>query len=1487
MYKILIITGGILFFHPFAISQIVINEFMAANSSVITDPDNDESADWIELFNISSNTIDLSGFYITDNLNNPDKWAIPSGTIIPGNGYLLIWADGTDTLIHASFKLSSAGEELGLFNPNLNLVDGFTFGLQETDISYGRQTDGNTTWAYFTQSTPGASNNNSFPYAGITYYETSFSLRGGFYSSPQSVELSSLGGTIHFTLDGTVPTIIDPIYTNAIALNQSTFVRARVFQNGFIPGPAITNSYFIGEDFESRGLPVVSLVTNPDYFWDPDSGIYVQSFKPEWEYPVNIEFFENDGNNRAVFNERAGVQIKGLYSWQLPQKMLGIEFRGQYGKGKLDYPLFDDRVQSTFDQFVLRVGGSDWAYTSIRDGLSQSLTQENAPVANQGFRQCIVFVNGEYMGIHNLRSSVDAGFIEENYGLESGTYDLIENDGVVAEGTNAQFLTLDGLFNSDLSIQSNFDQLASILDIENYTDYWISEIWCGNTSWGHNVVLWKPHDGGKWQFLFADFDRAFTNSTFSISQFSSPQGGSSYDYARIWMQHLFQNDDYAAYFAQRFNDHIYTTFHPNRVNEKIDEFATPIVPEIPYHVNRWSGTTSSYGNGIASVQFWEDEVQNLRSYAEERHAFMMNNLQSTFGLNTFANLGAACYPADAGQIRINEFIIPHLPWNGPYFEQMPLEFTAVPNPGYNFTGWSTIESQVLISLQETWKYNDGGLNLGTSWTAVNFDDSSWSQGQAELGYGDGDENTVVSYGSNSQDKHITTYFRKQFLYSGTPDILSAIVNIRRDDGAVIYLNGTEIARSNMPSGTIDYQTGAIEAVAGNAEDNLVEFLIEAPLLNDTNVIAVEIHQYNGQSSDISFDMTFSVQTPTTAIASTNQTLPITLTGNAGYIARFAPTGQCILPSEIKADTTLTMGCSPYLASGDIKVDSGVSLSIDPGVEIWFPENARLIIQGDLKVNGTQSQRVLFKANQDYGAESWGNLTFDNATDTSHLNYLELKDGSKGPHPIHNNAAISAWYSVVVIDHLILTSNFSNPIFAEYSDITLTNSTLHSDVTGDLINIKYGNGYISDCTFTGNDMPDTDAIDYDEVTDGVIRNSSIQGFLGFNNDGIDLGEGCENILIENCLINDCFDKGISIGQKSNALVKNTTIVDCNMGVGAKDLGEAEMDHLTFYSNVTAVAAFEKNPGMGGGTVSISNSILSNSSGTPLFVDPASTGIAENNIYDTDTLDGISNVWENPEFVNPTDYNFQLKPTSGALLAALDGQNLGTLDHSFTSTAKVLISDIQYFHPINANKEFIKLLNPGQDTIDLSGYTVSNAINFVFSDGTLIEPSEKIMLVRDMNLFLSQPGQIFQWTSGQLANEGEMILLADSNGIIVDHVSYRPAAPWPLISQADEYLMLISPELDNHFGSSWLQGVLSIETTMYAGNNLKVYPIPASDNLYFSSDEIISSIRIYDITGRLAMDEKPESSSLMLNVSTLKPGMYMTVVNGDRKVKFVKR
>lgn len=1484
----IILTSCILLLgHQAVNSQVVINEFMAANSTTIYDPDNNESADWAELYNSSSSLVDISGYFLTDNLSNPDKWAIPVGTTIPGHGFLIIWADGTDSDLHASFNFSSDGEEIGLFDNSLNPVDTFTYTLQQTDISYGRQPDGGASWYWYLQPSPGYTNSGSTGYAGITYYEPVFSVKGGFYSSQQSLELTSLGGTVHYTLDGTTPTEADPIYSTNITFNQSTFVRARVFQNNFVPGPVVTHSYFFDSSFEQRGLPVVSLVTDPEYFWSPDSGIYVQNFKPEWEYPINIEFFENDGNNRAVFNQMAGVKINGTNSWVLPQKMLGIYFRNEYGNNSLDYPVFNDRDRISYNELVLRAAGDDWANTLFRDGLAQDLTQENAPVPHQGFRPSMVFINGEYLGIHNIRSRIDDGFVEDNYQMEAGTFDMIDNDGEVNTGSDVQFLEMDARFNADLSIQSNFDSVAAIVDIENYTNYWITEIWTANSSWGHNVIFWKPKVGGKWQFVFTDLDRGFSDSNFSIDEYANPSGNSSYNYARYWMEGMFGNADYAAYFAQRFNDHIYTSFHPRRVNNKIDGFANTITNEIPYHVAKWSGSTSSYGDGIVSVAFWQNEVLSLKQFAEARHTFMMSELQSTFGLGSIANLSTACFPEDAGKIHLNDFVVPELPWNGPYFEQMPFHLTAKAQPGYDFEGWSHISQNELVSLAEVWKYNDSGQNLGTSWKETNFNDASWSSGPAELGYGDGDEATTVSYGGNTQSRYITTYFRKQFLYTGTQQALNAILKIRRDDGAVVYLNGVEIARSNMPSGTIGYQSLAVSAIASSAEDELVEYFIETPMLNDTNVIAVEIHQVSATSSDISFDLSFAVSTASQTIVSTQPTLDITLSSDSGFIARFQPTGACMLPLAITADTTLTIACSPYLASGDVTVMPNVSLTIDPGVEIWFPDGASLIVKGDLDVNGTQTQPVLFKANTDYGATKWDIVLFYHATGVSYLDYLEIKDASKGLHPVQNVAAISVVGSELNMDHLVLEANFANPIYAINSNITLSNSNLHSDITGDLINVKYGNSIVDNCRFIGNDQPDTDAIDYDGVINGVISNSSIEKFYGYNSDGVDLGEGSQDVLIENCFINDITDKGISIGQYSTASVQNTTIANCNLGFGIKDKGGANIDHVTFYSNAIAISVYEKNPGFGGGEVFVRNSILSNSSISPMFTDALSFSLAEKNMFDTDTLQGNSNLLANPYFIDPTDFDFQLQAASGAKNAGLDGNDLGTLNHQFTSTPKLMISDIFYYHPIDPDKEFIRLLNAGLDVVDLSGYSISGGIEFVFPEGASIAPNEKIIIARYIAPFTLTGSQLFEWGTGHLANEGEKLVLADSNGIIVDHVWYQPVSPWPVIQVADDFISLISPTLDNHFGSSWHIGEpLAVPELVEGNSNLQVFPIPTSDYLYIQSDETISSVQIVDITGRMVMEEQDGSFSTKLNVKALKQGVYLAIVNGNHKVKFVK-
>ena len=1475
--------------------QVVLNEFLASNSNGVEDPDFGNSGDWVELYNTSNSDIELAGWFLTDDLSVPNKWSIPSNVIVPAGGHVIIWCDGQDVAqeaLHTNFKLSGGGEEIALHQPDLSLVDAFQFQAQTTNVSQGRNVDGSSTWSWFGSPTPGESNNASQPYLGVTLGVPSFSEQGGFKSDILSLTMSSLGGNIHFTTDGRAPTSMDPVYTQPIPLDTTTFIRARVIEEGWIPGPVLTHSYFFDSTLVERPLPVVSLVSDPDHFWDPDTGIYVQNFKPEWEWPVNVEFFENDGNNEAVFNERAGVRINGQNSWVLPQKMLGIYFRNAYGNGKLDYPLFHDRDRAQFDSFVLRASGSDWANTLMCDGFCQHLPQRNAQVDHQGFRPSIVFINGEYMGIHNIRSRMDGDYIEENHNLESGTFDLINDDGIVEEGSSDAFQTMDSLFNQDLSVQENFDALAAVVDMTNFTDYWATEIWTSNSSWGHNVVLWKAHDNGKWQFGFTDLDRGFSGAlNDDIDDFTQPQNN-GYDYARTWVRHALENEGFTAAFAQRFLDHLHTSFHPERTSDLIDDWSDLLREEIPHHVERWSGTTSSYGDGIATVEFWEEEIERMRTFAFERSAFMLADLEDHMDLEPSVELFTSNDPVEAGQIQLNDFKLPRSRWSGPYAPGLEFTLTAHPKPGFEFVGWSAAERQVWIPAASTWKYDDSGTDLGSDWRNPGFNDSTWSSGEAEFGYGDGDESTVVSFGTDPENKHPTTYFRRVFEgpEGGAQDIL-ATFKLRRDDGAVVYLNGEEMFRDNLAPGDISHDTFALDFAGGVAEEQWNHHSRPIHLLPGPNVICVEVHQFSPTSSDVSFDLELSSFVEDESLISTAPTLPSMLDQSEGFVARYEPTGECLLPSLVSEDLTLTQDCSPYLATGSVTVLDSATLFVNPGVEIWFPTEARFVVQGVLQAEGTADSPIVFKANPN-NVGPWQHIHFDGSLGPNLLRHVVVEGASQGPHPVHDRAAVTAWFADVTMEDMVVTHNESNPIYAEHSNIVLVNSTIHSDVTGDLINVRHGSGWIDSCTFIGNDQPDTDAIDYDVVDGGVVQHCILRDFTGPNSDGIDLGEGSHNTFISNTLIHRCSDKGVSIGQGSTALIEGAIITQCALGIAAKDLGGAEADHTTIYGCETGLAAYEKNPGMGGGTIHISNSILSNSVDSPAFWDSLSTGTMDVVLYDSQSLEDEGAFFSNPRFSNPDGHNFQFLPDSPALGTAANGTDLGSQVMWNIESRGLAIVEFGYAGLLSPELEWMVLENEGTSAINLQGHHFDDGITWTQPDSLWMEPGARVRLVKDASLFPDVPEPVFQWSSGQLSDQGERIVLRDASGIAIDHLEYQPTSPWPVPTPGMEKLVRVAPELDNHFGSSW-----TLAST--AGTNpapipnwsrLVLYPNPARDQLTVANlDPSLSSseLMLVNSAGQVVFKALPSSSSFFsMDISHLQPGLYF-VKHASRSAKLVVR
>ncbi len=1467
------------FFTISSFSQIYINEFMASNSSVIVDPNFGNDADWIELYNDGTAAVNLDGYFLTDNLTIPNKWRITNITI-PSKGFVVFWADGLDTLaVHTNFKLSADFEQIGLFNPALAVVDSVSYGLQKPDISQGRNVNQLDLWGNFSQPTPNTANTTAF-FTDFVLNEPIFNLRGGIYNGNQSVTLfTDLGGEIRYSLDGSQPTISSQVYTSPIQLSTTTVVRARIFKEGMLPGPVITNTYFINDGMESRGMPAVSLSSEPSNFWDPTTGIYVQTFKPEWEIPVNIEFFENNGADRAVFNERAGVKINGLYSWQLPEKMLGVYFRKKYGNSKVDYSIFYDTNRAAFKTFALRASGNDWSNTMIRDILGQEMTQLNMKLDLSAWRWCTVYFNGQYMGIHNFREKIETDYIEQHYNMNAGTFDMIENQDYAECGDLVQYNELMVLFKKDLSVKANYDAVADKMDVQNFTDLIITEVESGNSSIDHNVMAWKPKDAGKWKWIVMDLDRGFFTSTSDLISFSLSQ--TSFPFSN-----LMANTAYKAYFGKRLADHLYTSFNPELMRQYINKHHDAMLPEINRHVARWLGTTSDYGNAMSSVAFWENEVTLLKTFVEERPVVLLNDLANYGYTGGTAQLTVSVFPANAGTLKLNDFTLGINSTSASYLKGVNSQFTATAKAGYTFKGWSVATKNVLIPKLSTWKYLDNGTNQGTAWQSETFDDTAWKSGAAELGYGDGGEATTIGYGNSTSNKYVTSYFRKSFTVTAADlEGCDYWIHLKRDDGALVYINGVEVVRDNMTSGDIGYKTLATYATGEVNESAFFSYHINKSVLKaGTNVVAVEVHQAELNSSDVSFDLQLSYYKPTDVIVSTEVTYPFTLTGDLSLMAIYEPTAECVVPETIAGNMTLYKACSPYIVRGDVTVKSGVTLTIEPGVEVLMSPKSNFFIHGNIMAEGTAADSIAFRIHPAYSGQGWGALNFWNCSATSVLKHLYVADGTRGPIP-QRVGVISAYHGNLAIDHLRIDKTLMNPIASRYSDVILTNSYIHSNYTSDLLNIKYGHARIENCVFEGNPEFDSDAIDYDGIENGVIRNTKILNTLGSNGDAIDIGEEARNIIIDSVVIINAFDKGVSVGQRSSVVMTNSLLVNCSMGAGVKDSSSISINRCIFYGNGSAVSCYEKNPGRAGGNAKIYNSILSNAYEYTYKSDNTSTILFNNCLSDNGLLENSTgSVYANPMFVNPTFYSFGVKQGSPVT------PGIGTNYTSFNVKPEAVICGV-FLNPLNGtHPEYIAVRNPSVNEMDMSGYTIDKGVTASVPDGIILAAGDTLIFTIDATAWTGNR-KVVQWTDGHLANEGEDIRLMNKYGLVADYISYSPFTGWPADAFSTETSMsLLSTDLDNHFASNWVSKPIinGLSDTLINATQLYAYPNPVTNKLWIQGKfEAGDVIRVYNTMGQLcAVSNANESGRTKLVMSAMKQGVYI-VKTANQAVSVMKQ
>jgi hypothetical protein len=689
-----------------------INEILVSNSAYYVG--SGTYADWIEIYNDGPVQINLSGYYLTDEKNNPVKWPIPD-IVIPSKGYRVFYADNGNADLHTNFSLNLDGEFLGLYNSDGMVIDSFTFKRQRNNISFGRPADNPQILGYFEEPTPYASNTKTL-YPSILKNPV-FSSNGGFYISPTLLTLTSdPGSDIRYTTDGSEPTQSSNLYTGSINIDSTTCIRAVAFMDGYISSEVNSQTLFINV---LKTLPVVSLSTDPTNFFGDSTGIYIigtngirsgcsptrMNLNQDWEQPVNIEIYDDQGI--VKINQGAGVKIFGGCSRQrYPIKSLEVFARKQYGDGSFSAKLFENEDIHEFESFLLRSGSDDQQSTMFRDALGHTLVSD-LKAESQAYQPVVVFINGRYWGIHNLREKYSEAYFEEHFGVSADGLNVIDNNAAnsynIRYGSAADYLGMMSYLRAHISDDDIYDAMNERMDIESHTDYMASQIYLAADDWpGNNIRYWKSDNGkfNKWRWAFYDMDHVVkSNNTRwnTILLATTPYNG-DYWPNPPWSVELFNYmlsiDQFRYEFIQRICFLMNTSFSASNIIAVVDSLSSKIAPEMPCHIARWGGqlvddpARESWINPLpSSMNEWEQHVQVMRQFAMDRPDTAINMLREYFRLSDTVRISIDCNDPASGYLYMGPKSIPHNSHTGIYFSDIPIVLQARSKPGYRFVRW--------------------------------------------------------------------------------------------------------------------------------------------------------------------------------------------------------------------------------------------------------------------------------------------------------------------------------------------------------------------------------------------------------------------------------------------------------------------------------------------------------------------------------------------------------------------------------------------------------------------------------------------------------------------------------------------------------------------------------------------------------------------------------------------------------------------------------
>lgn len=626
---------------------------------------------------------------------------------------------------HTGFQLSAAGEVLTLTRPDGSTADTVGFGILPRDVSYGRPAEESQVWRFFAQPTPGRSNSTPGSTAFLTAPE--FSHPAGFFPSEFVLTLStdSVGAEIRYTLDGSEPSATAALSSGSLRIGSRTgtpngissipttpggplptgevfkgwVIRARTFKPGALPSEVVTRSFFVTPSGRARySVPVVSLVTDRDNFFSMDRGIYVPGTRgnynqrgPEWERPAFVELFET--NNSVLVSQPVGVKIHGNTSQNFPIKGLDLDATAFTGRRHFTARLFPDRARTDYEHVLLRPTGHDQLYAFQRDELMQSLL-EPFGVETQAARLVVVFINGEYWGLHYLKDKQDTAFVAQATGISEDELDYLEGYAVPRAGNLVRWNEMMAYLQThDLTDTAHYAWMTNCLDPVNYALYKAGESFTYRWDIG-NHRFWRPRTPeGRFRWLQFDNDVGwggfwadqpaweFDMLAHQLAGTGGLHGHSTADTTRL-LGGLMRNADFRRLFLNVYADLLNSVYQPSESIGRIDALTATLAPEIAEHLRRWRAP--------ASVSEWQGHIAYLRNFARNRPAAVRRQLETRFKPSGPIQLSLAVSDPVGGSIRTTLLTVTNTPakrWTGTYFKFNPLTLRAEARPGWRFAGW--------------------------------------------------------------------------------------------------------------------------------------------------------------------------------------------------------------------------------------------------------------------------------------------------------------------------------------------------------------------------------------------------------------------------------------------------------------------------------------------------------------------------------------------------------------------------------------------------------------------------------------------------------------------------------------------------------------------------------------------------------------------------------------------------------------------------------